>query len=192
MSITEKLGFDSIKFKDRLSPYAQVLLEGLIPILKRLNFNDLSANSSIEVEEHKGDYILHLEVIPSNSAIPPLGLLATQDHCILSFAESEQIESHRISTKWEDLVCQVLALTEQYLNGITVIERYNKNHELVVKEYFYGLDTEGNKDARIGIAYFHFTLPNKIEFSHQAIIQVSKVIPSNTSYSPPGLSLPQE
>ena len=152
----------SVKHKDHLAPYAQELLDGLIPLLRRLNTDQLSPTSFVAVEEHKEDFVLRLEVTPSIEDIPSLDLWASRDQCILSFAESEQIEAHGLRSEGQELVESILTAIERYLDGITVVERYNKNGKLLGKEYFYGVDMEYDKDSRIGTSYF-FAFPRRTE-----------------------------
>jgi hypothetical protein len=137
----------SLEHKDRLALYAQELLDGLIPILKRLDPSQLSPSSCVVVEEQKRrGFIINLRVIPSVENVPSLGLRAYPDQCILDYADSEQIEAHSIPPDWKYLVSRVLAETERYLNGITVIEHYDRSHKLVGKVYYFGIDTKTTKN----------------------------------------------
>ena len=151
----------SLRQRNNLAPYAQELLSGLIPILKRLDASQLSPSSIVVVEEQKRGFVLKLEIIASVENVPSLGLRAYPDQCILGFADSEQIEAHNIPPEWQYLVGRILTEIERYLNGITVVERYNRNHKLVGKIYFYGVDAEDNKDAKIGESSY-LVFPRKV------------------------------
>ena len=152
----------SLEHTDSLAPYAQELLDGLIPILERLDITQLSSKSYIAVENQKGGFVLRLEIIPGTEEIPLLDLWAGPDQCILGYADSEQIEAHGIPFDWKTLVSHVIVETERYLNGVTVIENYNRNRKLIKKAYFYGVDTENNRDSIIGSSQY-LTFPRKVE-----------------------------
>jgi len=145
-----------------LAPYAQELLRRLTPLLRRLDTDQLSASSFILIEKQGKNFVLVLEVNPSNKDVPSLGLRAYPKQCFLDLADSEYLEAHRIPPDWQELVDQVISETERYLNGVTIIERYDRNHKLIGKTYFYGIDTENDKSSTIGSSLFSF-FPKKVE-----------------------------
>jgi hypothetical protein len=147
--------------KDKLAPYAQEILEGVIPLLERLDSDKLAPNSFVLIGKERDGFVLLLNIVPNNKDIPLLNLYATFDQCILGFADSEQVEAHSIPNEYQGLVSIILATTERYFNGITIIEHYNKNHKMVKKEYFYGIDKEDDIDSRIGTSSY-FVFPTKV------------------------------
>jgi len=141
----EMIDIASLEHIYDLAPYAQELLRRLTPLLRRLDTDQLSASSFILIEKQGKNFVLVLEVNPSNKDVPSLGLRAYPKQCFLDLADSEYLEAHRIPPDWQELVDQVISETERYLNGVTIIERYDRNHKLIGKTYFYGIDTENDK-----------------------------------------------
>ena len=157
----ELVDIDALVYRNGLPPYAQELFRRLIPILKRLDPNQLSERSFIAVEEQRKESILVLKVDPSDENIPFLVLRAYPDHCYLGLADSEYLEAHRIPSDWQELVNQVISETEKYLSGVTIVERYNHKNKLIGKTYFYGIDSENDKSLAIGNSSFLF-FPRKV------------------------------
>ena len=151
-----------LKYKNGLAPYAQELLGRLIPTLRRLDIDQLSASSSLAVEEQRDGFVLTLEVNPSDENIPSLGLRAYPNQCFLDLADSEYLEAHGVPPDWQELVDQVITAAERYLNGVTILEQYNRNHKLIGKAYFYGIDTENDKQSRIGSSSY-LVFPRKVK-----------------------------
>ncbi len=154
-----------LKHKEQLAPYAQHLVEGLVPILGRLDETKLGPTSSVEIKQERRGWILELQIHAADPEIPFLTLIASRGQCILGFADSEQIECHSDPDAAQDLVPMVLRAIAAYFNGITIVEHSNKNGRVVRKEYFFGIEGETPANRRMGVATFPLMFPKKIASS---------------------------
>jgi hypothetical protein len=136
---------------NKLCPYAQRLLEELRPLIENLDPLKISDGSKIEIVPLKNDWSLHIFIEPKDKNISALDVYASKSQCILGYAESEQIEDHTDPASDADsLIKQVVDYTAKYLNGVTVIEYYNRKNKLFMKKYYYGIDTENDAGKLIG------------------------------------------
>ena len=147
MRLLETIQRESIS---RLCPYAQRLIEELRPLIENLDPLKTSNGSKIEISPLKDDWALHILIEPINNSISALDIYASKSQCILGYAESEQIECHQDPGSDADLIKQVVDHTKKYLNGLTVIEYYNRRNKLFMKKYYYGIDTKNDSDKLIG------------------------------------------
>ena len=134
----------------KLCPYAQRLIEELRPLIENLDPSKIGDGSKVEISPLKDDWSLHISIEPINNSISGLDIYASKSQCILGYAESEQIECHRDPASDADLIKQVVDHTNKYLNGVTVIEYYNRKNKLFMKKYYYGIDTENDRSKLIG------------------------------------------
>lgn len=167
-------GATVLKNKVHLSPYAQRLVEGLLPLLERIDSEKIDAKSAFEITRGRDGWVLHIFINSIDPDIPFLDLFASKGQCILGFAESEQIESHSAPDKDKDLVAQVLEAIAAYLNGITILEHYNKNNRVVKKEYFFGMDSESQRERQIGTSYHPFVFPKKVASVEKKVFKFFK------------------
>jgi hypothetical protein len=103
-----------------------------------------------------------LEIVSTDTNIPSLYLVASNQECILAFAEGEQIECHGKPERDDALVDIVVKTTERFLEGITVLESYNRQEKLIRKEFFFGIDTESDAKCRMGISWYFLIFPKKV------------------------------
>ena len=135
----------------KLCPYAQKLFEELRPLIENLDPLKISDGSKIEISPLKDDWSLYILIEPKDKNISALDIYASKSQCILGYAEAEQIECHKDPASDADsLIKEVVNHTTKYLNGVTVIEYYNKKNKLFMKKYYYGIDTENESDKLIG------------------------------------------
>ncbi len=159
------LNIDKIQseYINKLSPYRKRLFHELRPLLEKIVPNKITPESSIDIKQSKKDWILSVTLIPVNKNIPSLDLFASKNQCILYFVEHEDIECHRNPEADADyLVKEVISRMQKYLMGITIIEHYDKKNKLLRKEFYFGIDTEGIKEKRIGICSYSFTFFRKV------------------------------
>ncbi len=152
----------SLSNEQNLSAYRLNLLNQLRPTLERLDVAKLDDKSTIEISEENGDWVLRLAIISTDVSIPPLFLIASNQQCNLGFADGEQIECHNNPEGDRALVDMVVKLTERYLDGITVLEYYNRYEKLVRKECYFGIDTETDKKCGIGVSSYPLVFPKKV------------------------------
>jgi hypothetical protein len=151
--------------KDELAPYARRLVEGLGPLLGRFDETKLSAKSSVEIRQERRGWMLELRIDAADPDIPFLNLIASNGQCILGYADSEQIECHSDPDADQDLIPMVLDAIAAYLNGITIVEHYNKNDRLVKKEYLFGIEGEAPSKRRFGVGPYPLIFPKQITSS---------------------------
>ena len=147
MGLLDTIEQDSVS---KLCPYAQRLFEELRPLLENLDSLKIGDGSKIEISPLKDEWSLHIWIEPVNNIISGLDIYASKSQCILGYAESEQIECHTDPASDADLLKQVVDHTNKYLNGLTVIEYYNRKNKLFMKKYYYGIDTENDRSKLIG------------------------------------------
>lgn len=148
MRLLDTIGQESVS---KLCPYAQRLIEELRPIIENLDPVKVGDGSRIEISPLKDDWSLHISIEPINNSISALDIYASKSQCILGYAESEQIECHTDPASDADsLIKMVVDHTAKYLNGVTVIEYYNRKNKLFMKKYYYGIDTENDAGKLIG------------------------------------------
>ena len=56
----------------------------------------------------------------------------------------------------------VVKSTERYLEGITILESYNRYEKLIRKEYFFSVNTESDEKCRIGVTSYFLIFPRKV------------------------------
>ena len=134
----------------RLSPYQQELEERLQSVLDRLDRGQVTADSGLRIEREGRHWVLRLSVEARDDRIPGLNLYASPNQCILGFAQSEQLECHSQPGAVDNLIDEVVKLTERYLAGVTVIEHRDSRGRDIRKDFFFGLSSEGAPEARIG------------------------------------------
>lgn len=81
---------------------------------------------------------------------------------MLGFGGGEQIECHSNPERDETLADMVVTSIERYLDGITVIESYNKNGKLIRKQCFFGIDAECEEKSSVGTAWYPIVFSRKI------------------------------
>ena len=146
----------------QLSGYQRHLLERLQPLLDRLDQERVTKSSGLRIQTAGNKWTLEVTVEARSEPFPGLYLFATQEQCILSFADSEILECHRDPGSAEDLVDEVIALTERYLSGATILEHYNRKGNVVRTDYFYDMDSEADPRRKIGTGGRLFTFPRKV------------------------------
>jgi len=158
----------------KLCPYAQRLIEELRPLIENLDPLKISDGSKIEISPLKGDWSLYILIEPKNNNISALDIYASKSQCILGYAESDQIECHTDPASDADsLIKEIVDHTIKYLNGVTVIEYYNRKNKLFMKKYYYGIDTENHGNKLIGtwrksfwfFSKVHITKKNSYRFT---------------------------
>ena len=162
MTLGPVLDAASLKNREHLPPYVQRLLEGLLPVLARLDKAKLNAKSSVEVKNEQRGWMLELQIDAADPDIPGVSLTASREQCIVGFAESEQIECHSDPEAARDLVPMALAAITAYLNGITIRAHYNKNDRLVKKEFFFGIEGTDAAQRPMGVASYPLVFPKRI------------------------------
>ena len=160
---------DNIKseYLGSLPLYAKKMFEELKPVLEKVNEDKIDTDKSkIIIEENNKSWILNITIISKDKRIPMLDLFASKNQCILGLAEHEEIECHTNPEKAANLIKEIISSTKKYLSGITILEHYDKNNKVFRKTFYYGVDTEGMKENRIGCSLygFHFfTRSNRTE-----------------------------
>lgn len=147
MRLLDTIEQDSVS---KLCPCAQRLFEELRPLIENLDPLKIGDGSKIEIFPLKDDWSLHIWIEPVGNIISGLDIYASKSQCILGYAESEQIECHTDPASVTDLVKQVVDETNKYLNGVTVIEYFNRKNKLFMKKYYYSIDTENDRSKLIG------------------------------------------
>lgn len=113
------------------------------------------------IKRQRGGWVLELLIDAHDPDIPFLSLRACKGQCIVGYADSEQIECHTDPDGNKGLVPMALEAITAYLDGVTVMEHYNKNDRLVKKEYFFGIEGEG-PTRRIGTGTYPLVFPKRI------------------------------
>jgi len=136
---------------NKLCPYVQRLFQELRPLIENLDPSKIGDESKIEISPLKNDWSLNILIKPKEKNISALDIYASKAQCILGYAEAEQIECHKDpASNADSLIKAVVSHTATYLNGVTVVEYYNKKNNLFMKRYYYGIDTENESDKLIG------------------------------------------
>lgn len=152
MNLLEKVKQEDV---NKLCPYTQRLFKELQPILENLDPAKLSEESKIEITSIKKDWSLYILIEPKDKNVSGLDIYASKSQCILGYADAEQIECHWNPAPDADyLIKEIVDHTSKYLNGVTIIEYYNKKGKLFMKRYYYGIDTENDKDKLLGTSRY--------------------------------------
>lgn len=147
----------------KLCPYAQRLLEELRPLIKNLDPLKIGDGSKIDISPLKNDWSLHILIEPKDKNISALDIYASKSQCILGYAEAEQIECHTDPAADADsLIKEIVDHTTKYLNGVTVVQYYNRKNKLFIKKYYYGIDTENDGDKLIGTWRYFLSFFSKV------------------------------
>lgn len=136
---------DFSHYKDSVHTFLYALAVKIKPLLCSVDEEKLSTTSRFNLDLDKQELNVFIEA--ENMNIPFICLFASTKQYILGYADSEQIENHALE-KSRDINDEVNILyehIERYLNGITIIEHFNKKNILIRKEYFWGLDTRKEK-----------------------------------------------
>lgn len=156
------LDISSLGNTQDLPSYVQVLLNQLHPILEKLDESKLDDTSKIEIKKQKSGWYVHLTIVPVEKNVPSISLFASEGQCIFDFAGGEQIECHTNSGKDETLVDMVVKATKECLEGITILDSYNRFGKLIHKECFLGVVADSGKNRKIGDLYYFLTFPKKV------------------------------
>jgi hypothetical protein len=148
MNLLEKAKQEDI---NNLCPYAQRLFKELKPILGNIDPMKISEESKIEISPIKKDWLLHISIEPKDRNVPGLHIEASKSEFILTYAGGCQLEDHSNPASDADyLIKESVDNTARYLNGVTIVQYYNRKGKSFMKKYYYGINTENDKDKLIG------------------------------------------
>ena len=166
------LQIDNSKIENfnKLTGYQIELFNQLKPILIQIDNSLISEESNIKVFNNAGEWILEISIIPNVpkelKSYSLLNIFASKSQFILALAGGEYLECHHdaeyeISRDIESIMNYI----KKYLNGITILEYYNKRNKILKREYFWGDEVdEKNKIATSihGLILFNKNLNKKI------------------------------
>ncbi len=136
---------------DKLCPYVWQLLNELIPILESLDPAKIDKESVIQVVRDRNEWVLEVRIEANDKVVTGFGLQASKAICCTDFAGGEMLECHHGAEEEGDvLIREVIGQVSRYMNGVTVVKEYDKQDVWIKTGYYWGINTEGDRDAHIG------------------------------------------
>lgn len=119
MNLLKKFNQEDIS---RLCPYAQMLLEKLVPMLQKIDSAKIGEESKIEIIQIEKDWSLYSLIKPRDKNIPALTLYASTTLCVLGYTDCEQLVCHKDpASDADNLIEEIIDCTSKYLTELQLL-----------------------------------------------------------------------
>ena len=141
---------------DKLSPKLQELLSELKALFVKISPDQVNSEGKIEFVQFRGKWGFRMDVQPKDLLVPSLKVEAFNDYCNLYIMDHHENDFESRPDIDVNFKKKILEGVQRYLSGITVLLSYDKNQKLIKKTCYWGLNTEVDKNQRLGTIIFGF------------------------------------
>ena len=149
--------FEHIDERDisTLEPEANQIFKGIRPLFEQIALDKVDVSKSVITLKDKG-FNICLTVIDREYF--PIKIELDWHSTGLFWVEDVPLDNDNYIE-----VDEFILMVKNFLNGLTIVEYYDRKNRLIKKKIYHGIDTENNESKHVGpVLYYRFEILNII------------------------------